>query len=116
MYLIKITEPAERDLQDAAKYIAIELKNRTAANRLLDDVYEAVNSLEEMPSRHTLVDDDVLSGCGIRFFPIHNYLVFYAIREEIKTVVIERFLYGRRDWITILRGERERTSPTHRLI
>ena len=106
-YLVKITEPAERDLQDAAKYIAIELKNRTAAERLLDDVYEAVYSLEEMPSRHALVDDEILAGRGVRFFRVRNYLVFYAIREEIKTVVIERFLYGRRDWITILRAEKE---------
>ena len=107
MYLIKITEPAEIDLQYAAKYIAIELKNRVAADRLLDDVDEAIYSLEEMPSRHALVDDDVLAGRGIRFFPVHNYLVFYVIREEIKTVVIERFLYGRRDWVTILRSENE---------
>ena len=107
MYFIKITEPAEGDLLDAAQYIAIDLKNRIAANRLLDDVDEAIYSLEEMPSRHALVDDDVLAGYGIRFFPVHNYLVFYVIREEIKTVVIERFLYSRRDWITILRGENE---------
>ena len=107
MYLIKITDPAERDLQAAAKYIAVELKNRIAADRLLDDVDDAIYSLEEMPSRHALVDDEVLAGRGIRFFPLHKYLVFYAIREEIKTVVIERFLYDRRDWITILRGENE---------
>jgi plasmid stabilization system protein ParE len=43
MYVIKITESAERDLKDAAGYIAIELKNRVAAGRLLDDVIEAVS-------------------------------------------------------------------------
>ena len=106
-YLIKITEPAERDLQDAVKYIATELKNRTAAERLLDDAGKAIYSLEEMPSRHTLVNDEALAGYGIRVFPVHNYLVFYAIREEIKTVIIERFLYSRRDWVTILHGENE---------
>ena len=107
MYLIKITEPAEKDLQDAAKYIAVELKNASAAVRLLDATYEAVYSLEEMPTRHALVDDESLAGRGIRFFPVHNYLVFYVVREETKTVFIERFLYGRRDWITILRGEND---------
>ena len=103
MYHILITEPAERDLHDAAKYIAIELRNRIAADRLLDDVDKAIYSLEEMPSRHALVSDETLASVGIRFFPIHNYLVFYAIREEPKTVVIERILYNRRDWITVLR-------------
>ena len=107
VYCIEITEPAERDLQDAVKYISIELKNRIAADRLLDDVDKAVYSLKEMPSRHALVDDEILSGQGVRFIPVLNYLVFYVIREEIKTVVIERFLYSRRNWVTILRGENE---------
>ena len=104
MYLIKITEPAERDLLNAVKYIAIKLKNRIAADRLLDDVDKAIYSLEEMPSRHALVSDETLASVGIRFFSVHNYLVFYTIREEPKTVVIKRILYSRRDWITILHG------------
>ena len=107
MYIIKITEPAERDIQDAVNYIARELKNRTAAIRLLDDVDGAIYSLEKMPSRHALVHDEVLAGRGIRFFPVHNYLVFYVIREETGMVVIERFLHARRDWISILRGKNE---------
>jgi len=37
--------------------------------------------------------------------PVLNYLVFYIIREEINTVVIHRFLYGRRDWLTILKND-----------
>jgi len=105
MHAIKITESAENDLLNAARYIAIELKNRMAANRLLDDIDGAINSLKEMPERHALVVDDVLAGLGIRFFPVRNYLIFYVIREETKTVVIERFLYGRRDWVTILRDD-----------
>ena len=107
MYFIDITEPAESDIQNAAEYILKELKNRTAAIKLLDDVDEAVYSLEEMPFRHPLVDDEELSDRGVRFFPVNNYLVFYAVREDSKTVVIERFLYGRRDWRTILQDEDE---------
>jgi len=105
MYTIKITESAENDLLDTARYIAKELKNRMAADHLLDDVDKAINSLKEMPQRHAIVVDEVLANLGFRFFPVRNYLIFYVIREENKTVVIERFLYGRRDWITILRND-----------
>jgi hypothetical protein len=56
-----------------------------------------------MPSRHSLMNDEALVNSGIRYFLVHNYLVFYAIREEIKTVIIERFLYDRHNWISILR-------------
>jgi len=104
MYQVNITEPAEQDIRKAANYIAKELQNCTAAERLLNDVDEAVCSLEEMPHRFALVDDEVLALAGIRVMPVHNYLVFYVVREESKIVMIERFLYGRRDWVAILKG------------
>ena len=105
MYSINITEPAESDLLEAASYIAEQLLNPSAAGRLLDDVENAIYSLSDMPQRHALVNDEVLARSGIRFMPVGNYLVFYIIREEKKTVVIQRVLYGRRDWASILRNE-----------
>ena len=105
MYHIDITEPAENDIQDAVKYITEQLLNPSAAYKLIDDTEHAVNSLRNMPDRHALVRDDVLARLGFRFIPVNNYLVFYIIREEIKTVVIQRFLYGRRDWVNILKDE-----------
>ena len=105
MYHIDITEPAEQDIQAAANYISKELKNSVAADRLLDAVDEVICSLEELPLRYALVNDDALANRGFRFFPVRNYLVFYIVREKTKTVVIERFLYGGRDWISILQGK-----------
>jgi len=105
LYHIDITEPAENDLHDAVKYITEQLLNPSAAERLIDDTEHAVNSLSNMPDRHALVKDEVLARLGFRFIPVNNYLVFYIIREEIKTVVIQRFLYGRRDWVNILKSE-----------
>ena len=105
MYHIEITKPAEQDVLDAAKYIDEQLLNPVAANRLLDEAEKAILSLDNMPSRHALVNDDVLARLGIRFMPVLNYLIFYTIREERKTVVIQRFLYNRRDWGAILKGD-----------
>ena len=33
----------------------------------------------------------------IRFFPIKNYLIFYVVKEELKTVEIWRFLHQRQN-------------------
>jgi toxin ParE1/3/4 len=104
-YVIHLTGPAKRDLQNASKYISIELKNRSAARKLMLDTREAIRSLSERPLRHALVENELLAGRGIRFFPIHNYLVFYTVREERQTVVVLRFLYGSRDWAALLKGE-----------
>ena len=103
MYDIDITEPAEQDIRKTIEYIDEELHNRTAAEKLLNDVEDAIFSLSEMPQRYRLVSDRVLASQGIRFLPVNNYLVFYVVREEAKMVVIERFLYKRRNWATILK-------------
>jgi toxin ParE1/3/4 len=105
-YKIKFTGSARNDLQDAADYISGELFNPAAARRLILDAREMAFSLEAMPVRYALVDDGVLARQGFRCFPVHNYLLFYIVREEGKAVMIERFLYGRRDWLTILKGDR----------
>jgi len=110
LYHIDITEPAENDILDAANYIAEQLLNPSAALNLVDEAEKAIYSLSDMPQRHALVNDDTLAGLGIRFMPVKNYLVFYAVREEKKTVVIQRFLYGRRDWATILTSDADRTE------
>ena len=102
MYTTEITKPAESDILDAAIYIMEQLQNPTAANRLLDEVEKAVQSLDTMPQRYAVVKDDTLARLGYRFMPVLNYLLFYIIREETNTIVIHRFLYGRRDWFTIL--------------
>ena len=103
MYHIDITEPAENDIIEAVKYITEQLLNPSAAGKLLDDAEDAIYSLTDMPQRRALVKDDDLARLGFRFMPVNNYLVFYIVREEKKTVVIQRFLYGRRDWITVLK-------------
>jgi len=86
MYHVDITEPAEHDMLEAAKYIAEKFQNLQAANRLLDEADDAIFSLEEMPYRYPLVNDDYLASLGMRFILVRNYIVFYIVREERKTV------------------------------
>jgi toxin ParE1/3/4 len=106
-YHVEMTEPAEQDIMDAVKYISEQLHNPIAADRLLDEAAKAISSLEEMPKRQSLVRDDHLARIGFRLFPVRNYLLFYVVREKAKKVVIERFLYGGRDWISILKRNTE---------
>lgn len=100
-YQIHITKTAERDLVSAADYIEFTLKNPTAADSLLDKAEEKISELSFFPEVNAVVDDPVLSAWGIRFTVINNYLAFYSILGD--TVYIVRFLYGKRDWISILK-------------
>ena len=64
MYDVKVTEIAERDILDAAIYIAHNLSNVVAANRLLDESDAAAKSLSNFPLRHPLVSDKLLAANG----------------------------------------------------
>ena len=99
----KFTGITQKDLQNAVSYISNELKNKQAASNLIDLVEETVKSLTDMPERYAVVDDEILSREGFRFIQIKNYLLFYVVRKETQTVVIQRFLYARRDWMNILK-------------
>ena len=103
-YHIHITKAAERDLERAADYIAYTLKNPQAADTLLEEAERDINSLAQMPGRYALADDKVLAAWGIRSVRIKKYLVFHVIAKDTRTIHIIRFLYGKRDWISLLRN------------
>jgi toxin ParE1/3/4 len=91
IYKTIITKPAELDIEEAVTYIKEKLFNPAAADRLLDNVVSAVNSLERMPQRHALLANDNLAALGFRMLPVEKYLLFYVIREDSNAVIIERF-------------------------
>ena len=49
MYKVKLTKAAKSDLKNAAFYIAYDLKNEAAANRLLDETDKQLSALCDMP-------------------------------------------------------------------
>ncbi|MCH5139182.1 type II toxin-antitoxin system RelE/ParE family toxin [Clostridiaceae bacterium UIB06] len=101
-YDIQITEPAEKDLYEIGAYISKELLEPDIAKKVILEIAKGINSLEDMPLRNALIDDERLSYKGIRKIMVDNYIVFYIVTEESKTVTIIRILCGRRDWMKLL--------------
>jgi plasmid stabilization system protein ParE len=104
-YSLKIADIAEEDILSTVRYIANALKNSIAANNLLDEIEEHEKILEDTPGIYPFVHDEYLTGRGLKYVPIKNYLLFYTIDEKNKIVNIIRFLYRRRDWKNILRND-----------
>ena len=104
-YQIDISRRAQQDLDDCARYIAYQLKNLSAAQTLLRNAFRAIDSLEELPSRFSVVRDPFLESLGIRFLPVQGYLAFYQVNEATQTVHILRFLYGKSNWASILKAD-----------
>lgn len=50
-YKIKITDLAEQDLENAADYIAFQLKNPIAAANTVRGIRKQINTLQNFPER-----------------------------------------------------------------
>lgn len=101
-YNIQITEPAEKDLHEIAVYIAKELLEPETAKKIVSKIAKAIINLEDMPFRNAIITDARLTHIGIGKTFVDNYIVFYIVTEESKTVTIIRILYTRRNWINLL--------------
>ena len=101
-YHIQITQPAEEDLYEIGSYISKEPLEQDTAKKVISNIAKGINFLEEMPLKNSLVTDERLGYKGIRKIMVDNFIVFYIVTEENKTVTIIRILFSRRDWLNIL--------------
>ena len=106
IYALHIATAAERDIEGAADYIEYVLLNPRAAEELLDAVDSAFATLTEHPERRNLASDPVLRAWGVRFIRVKNYLAFFLVDDETQRIIILRFLYAKRNWMSILRESR----------
>ena len=101
-YNVLMTHTATEDLKSIASYIANELREPSIAKKLVRHLKETVMSLEQMPTRYSLLRDTNLAVQGIRKIMADNYIVFYIVSEKDNVVTIVRILYSRRDWANLL--------------
>ena len=98
-----ISKDAKLDIKSASSYIEFTLHNPSATDSLLNELNKEIRALEDNPFISAVVDDPFFKPVGLRFSIIKNYLLFYTVSPQEKTITILRFLYGRRNWQTILR-------------
>jgi toxin ParE1/3/4 len=92
-------------MRETYQYISGKLCNKAAAERLLAQIDKSVQSLKINPERFPLVRDAYLASKGYRHVVVKNHLVFFIIREEERAVSVMRVLYGRRDWVNMLKND-----------
>jgi hypothetical protein len=93
-YSVEFTANAVSDLEQIYLYIANELFNPDAAQRLLDKFEKQIMVLRSYPLSSNLVQDTFLRKKGYRKLVVENYLIFYLVDEISNKVRIMRVLYG----------------------
>ena len=102
VYEVYVTEPADNELRDIAKYISSQLNPPTTALNMLLTIKTAIAQLETMALAYPLVRDDRLAALEYRLLSVKNYIIFYIVNEKERTVDVDRILYGLRDWRNLL--------------
>ena len=96
-YKVKITPQASAQMLEIFSYISGTLKESVAAERLLDELQKSILSLNTMPKRVSLTDEEPWRSYGIHKMPVKNFLVYFWVNDKLKEVHITAVIYGRRD-------------------
>ena len=97
---ILYTDEARCDLDSIWDYIALDLQNQQAAERLVNKIMDRVDQLEDFAESGMLLSSISEVIGEERFLVCENYLIFYHTGKSVVTV--DRVLYGRRDYLSVL--------------
>ena len=102
-YQVRLTDHAVGQIKETVGYISKVLLEPEVARCWSDRLKKGIASLDTMPRRYPLVSEEPWHTEGVRRMPVENFLVYYWVNEETKTVWITTVLYGRQDQISALR-------------
>ena len=101
-YHVEIAESAEHDIAEIADVVAFAYGDSIGASRLANRIFDAIESLSEMPARFPLSHNPVLAALDCRQFTVGNFNVVYRIDESAQKVHVVAVAYFRRltDFVT----------------
>ena len=97
MYKVQFLPVAKNDLTEIAGYIALELGMPDAASRLAEKIVSSTERLSEFPYSCPVYSPIRPLKHEYRRLKVENYLLFYCVSENEKTVTVMRIIYAKRD-------------------
>jgi len=94
---IVYTAQAENDLRGIYEYIAYVLQEPGYAAGQSDRIMDTADTLEQLPEKYKLYEEEPWFSMGLRVLPVDNFLIFYLPVERKNTVAVIRIMYGGRD-------------------
>jgi plasmid stabilization system protein ParE len=93
-YSVEVAEPALADMAEWADFIAADAPNQAA--KWLNELWDLIFSLEEMPERFAVIPEARKLGHPFRSARHYSHRIIYRIEEEAKTVYVVRIYHGAR--------------------
>jgi addiction module RelE/StbE family toxin len=101
---ISYSNAAIKDLEQIGDYIAEQLKNPGASLNTVNKIQNKIDTLSDFPLIGSPLSSIYEITTDYRFLVCGNYLAFYRPQDN-DDVLIDRILYGRRDYLAILFGD-----------
>ena len=97
---LRYTPEAISDLQEIKRYIAKELHNQSAANRITKIILDQCASLERFPKAGAELS--AMTGCesDLRILVCEGYIALYRIDAD--AVSVARVIHSKQDYMRIL--------------
>lgn len=102
MIKVVLSPQASADMREIGDYIAHDKGNPNAARRLIRQFRESIARLARFPEMGSPLNAEGRQTVIYRYLVCGSHLVFYHIGE---CVMVDRVLYGRRDYLTLLFGD-----------
>ena len=93
-YEVKLYARAYRDMEDIYAYIANNLHDPNAAQNIIDEIENAVFSLELMPERGAVRRSGIYANRDYCQLFVGNYIIVYRVKKEEKQVHIVTVRYA----------------------
>jgi plasmid stabilization system protein ParE len=95
-YTVELTETALSAISEQARYIAIEAQAPLNAQRWLESIWDAVDSLEQFPRRGALAQEDEYLEYEVRKLVVGSHLLLFTVDDDRRTVWIVGLRHGHR--------------------
>ena len=106
MNKICLSHEAQNDLAEIKCYISKELENPVAAISTIKRITQTIRLLQAHAEAGALLSSIADIDSIYRFLVSGNYMIFYRVNE--RNIYVDRILYGRRDYMRVLFGDRLR--------
>lgn len=106
-YSVSYSPEAMDDLKEIYSYIAFTLLVPENAEKQVNRIRKEVRSLDFMPFRYSLVDWEPWKSMGMHKVPVDNFVIYYTVNDDSRTVTVIRIFYGGQDVVNIVNAENE---------
>ena len=102
-YSVKLTPHAVVQIRETIAYIAKVLLVPETAKAWAEHLEKEIGGLYVFPERYPKADREPWRSKGYRRMAVKNFLVYYFVDDENKTVWVTAVIYAKRDRLSALK-------------